>query len=152
MVDYFTKAAEFAPIPDKSADTVARADHDYWFMRYGMPEWMTTDNGTEFAGAFWHQLERFGIDHVQTSTYHLQSNGAVERLVRTMKDMLTAKIAGATHDWAALLPQLRMEVDNVDMVQWSGDVIKADPFFGRSRVRFRVPPWVSNTIARDHLA
>ena len=38
------------------------------------------------------------------------------------------------------------------LVQWSEDVIKADPFFGRSRVRFRVPPWVSNTIARDHLA
>ena len=32
------------------------------------------------------------------------------------------------------------------------DVITADPFLGRSRVRFRVPPWVSNTIARDHLA
>ena len=27
-------------------------------------------------------------------------------------------------------------------VQWSDDVIKADPFFGRSRVQFRVPPWV----------
>ena len=38
------------------------------------------------------------------------------------------------------------------MVQWSEDVIKADPFFGRSRVRFRVPPWGSNAIARDHLA
>ena len=38
------------------------------------------------------------------------------------------------------------------LVQWSEDVIKADPFFRRSRVRFRVPPWVSNTIARDHLA
>ena len=38
------------------------------------------------------------------------------------------------------------------MVQWSEDKIKADPFFGRSRVRFRAPPWVSNTIARDHLA
>ena len=37
-------------------------------------------------------------------------------------------------------------------VQWSEDKIKADPFFGRSRVRFRVRPWVSNTIARDHLA
>ena len=32
------------------------------------------------------------------------------------------------------------------------DVIKADPFFGRSWVRFRVPPCFSNTIARDHLA
>ena len=38
------------------------------------------------------------------------------------------------------------------LVQWSEDVIKAHPFFGRSRARFRVPPWVSNTIARDHLA
>ena len=28
----------------------------------------------------------------------------------------------------------------VNYVQWSEDVIKADPFFGRSRVRFRVPP------------
>ena len=37
------------------------------------------------------------------------------------------------------------------MLQWSEDVIKADHFFGRSRVRFRVPPWVSITIARDHL-
>ena len=61
MVDYFTIAAEFDPIPDKSADTVARAVREYWFMRYGMPEWVTTDNGTEFAGAFRHQLERFGV-------------------------------------------------------------------------------------------
>ena len=38
------------------------------------------------------------------------------------------------------------------VVQWSEDVMKADPFFGRSRARFRVPPWVSDTIARDHLA
>ena len=53
--------------------------------------------------------ERFGINRVQTSAYHPQSNGAVECLVRTMKDMLAAKFAGATHGWAALLPQLRME-------------------------------------------
>ena len=37
-------------------------------------------------------------------------------------------------------------------VQWLEDLIKADPFFQRSRVRFRVPPWVSKTIARDLLA
>ena len=39
-------------------------------------------------------------------------------------------------------------------VQWSEDVIKADLFFSnrRSRVRFRMPPLVSNTLARDHLA
>ena len=36
-------------------------------------------------------------------------------------------------------------------VQWSEDVINADPFFGRSWVRFHVPPWVSNIMARDYL-
>ena len=43
---------------------------------------------------------------------------------------------------------------NTCSVQWPEDVIKADPFFGRldSGVWFRVPPWVTNTIARDHLA
>ena len=54
MVDYFTKAVEFAPISDESADMVARAIHDYCFMRYGMPEWVTTDYGTECACAFRH--------------------------------------------------------------------------------------------------
>ena len=34
MVDCFTKAAEFVPIPDIGADTVARDVHDYWFMRH----------------------------------------------------------------------------------------------------------------------
>ena len=70
---------------------------------------MTTANGTEFVGAFRHLVEHFAIDRGQTAAYHPQSNGAVECLVRTMKDMLAAKTAGATHDWAALLPQLPME-------------------------------------------
>ena len=44
-------------------------------------------------------------------------------------------------------------MNNVNaLVQWSEDVIKGDPFFGRSRARFRLRPWVSNTIACDHIA
>ena len=109
VVDYFTKAAEFVVIPDKSAASVARAFHDSWVCRYGVPEWVTSDNGREFAGAFAHQLRRLGIEHVQTSAYHPQANGAVERLVRTMKEILAAKVAGAMHDWPAVMPQVRAE-------------------------------------------
>jgi transposase InsO family protein len=109
IVDYFTKAAEFAFLPDKQAATVARAFHDSWLMRYGLPEWLTSDNGSEFAGAFRHQLERFGVEHVPTSAYHPQSNGAAERLVATLKSILAAKVAGSLHDWPSLLPQTRME-------------------------------------------
>lgn len=38
MVAYLTKAAEFAPMPDKSSDNLAHDVHDYWFMLYGIPE------------------------------------------------------------------------------------------------------------------
>ena len=57
--------------------------------------------------------------------------------------------APAGEVWARLAPAGAAAAYTV---QWSEDVIKADPFFGRSWVRFRVPPWVSNAIARNHLA
>ena len=99
-------------------------------MRLGMPEWVTTDIGTVFAGAFRHQLERFGFKHVQTSSFDPQSNGAVERLVWLQKDMLALIIAGATHDWATLLPQLRLS-------KYSGDDRAQDthPLIWCTRIR-----------------
>ena len=109
VVDYFTKAAEFLFLADKTALAVARVLHDSWLMRYGCPTWLTSDNGTEFQGAFRHQLERFGIEHIHTSSHHPQSNGAAERVVQTLTSMLAAKVAGAMHDWRSMLPALRME-------------------------------------------
>ena len=41
--------------------------------------------------------------------HHPQSNGAAERVVRSVKTMLVAKIGNGHHDWPALLHQLRME-------------------------------------------
>jgi transposase InsO family protein len=109
VVDYFTKAAEILLLYDKQAATVARAFHDNWLMMHGYPTWLTSENGTEFGGLFRHQLERLGINHITTSTHHTQSNGAAERLVRTVKTILVAKIGNGHHDWPALLQQLRME-------------------------------------------
>ena len=44
-------------------------------------------------------------------------------------------------------------LSDLTCVHWSEDMLKLTPrFFGRSRVRLRMPPWVSNTIARDQLA
>jgi hypothetical protein len=109
VVDYFTKAAEFLFLPDETALSVAKVLHDGWPMRYGLPEWLTSDNGTEFQGAFRHQLERLSIEHVLTSSYHPQSNRAAERLVQSVNAMLYAKVANAMHDWRSLLPTIRME-------------------------------------------
>jgi hypothetical protein len=77
-------------------------------MRYRLPFWLTNDNGSQLAGACSHQLKRFRTEHVITSAFHPQSNGAAERFMATVKPILAAKAAGAVHDWPALLPEDRI--------------------------------------------
>jgi transposase InsO family protein len=43
-----------------------------------------------------------GIQHITTTAYHPQSNGAVERFHRRLKEALKAKLAGP--EWTAHLP------------------------------------------------
>ena len=66
VVDYFTKAAEFVFLLDSKAATVGRAFHDSWLLRYDLPTWLTSDNGTEFGGLLRHQLEILGVTHIHT--------------------------------------------------------------------------------------
>jgi hypothetical protein len=57
MVDYFTKAAEFAVVYDKTPASVAKAFYYTWICRYFVPSHVTSDNGTEFETDFVHWLQ-----------------------------------------------------------------------------------------------
>ena len=70
MVDYFTKVAEDEAIPEKAAMTIARRFLNAWIYRYGAPQYVTTDNGTDLLGDFDTMLHRLGIDHIFTSVEH----------------------------------------------------------------------------------
>ena len=107
MVDYFTKVAEYEAIPDKAAMTIARRFLNAWIYRYGAPQYVTTDNGTEFLGDFDTMLHCLGIDHIFTSVEHPQANGAVERLVRSLKTSLSAHCNNQLSAWKTSLPQMR---------------------------------------------
>jgi hypothetical protein len=48
MVDYFTKAAEFAVVYEKTPAAVAKAFYYTWICRYFVPAYVTSDNGAEF--------------------------------------------------------------------------------------------------------
>ncbi len=50
MVDYFTKVAEFGVVFSKGALDVSWSFWNAWVSRYGAPEHVTSDNGTEFGG------------------------------------------------------------------------------------------------------
>ncbi len=63
----------------------------------------TSDHGPQISSNVWSQLcYMLHITHRLTTAYHPESNGAVERLHRCLKDALRARTAAAT--WAEEIP------------------------------------------------
>ncbi len=61
----------------------------FWISRFGVPETITSERGLQFTSSLWLQLcEMLNISHKQTTSYHPESNGEVERLHRCLKDVL----------------------------------------------------------------
>lgn len=86
MMDRFTRWPEAMPMPDKTAETVARAIQMHWISRFGVPTTITSDQGRQFESAVFSSLMQLtGTDHLRTTPYHAQSNGLIERWHRTFK-------------------------------------------------------------------
>ena len=103
MVDRYTRWIEAAPLTDITSKTVARSFMLNWISRYGTPTHLTSDRGAQFTSMLWKNLmEMFGITLTQTTSYHPQSNGLVERCNRDIKTALIAQ-NNPTH-WVDNLP------------------------------------------------
>ena len=101
------------PIPDKSAKTVANAIVREVFCRRGIPESFLTDRGCEFDNqaltAIAHEL---GIDKKRISPLRPQANGNVERLNRTIGNMLSTATNGCGEDWDLEIPFVQFNYVN----------------------------------------
>jgi hypothetical protein len=53
-------------------------------------------------------LARLGVEHIHTSVAHPSANGAAERLVQSMKSLLSRHINDHPNAWLAALPHIRM--------------------------------------------
>ena len=121
IVDRTTRWPEAIPLSSTTAADCARALFDGWIQRFGVPATITSDRGAQFTSALWSSLcSLLSIDHQQTTAYHPQSNGLVERLHRRLKDALRARMAG--HDWAEQLPWVMLGIRSA-----SPDVDTASP-------------------------
>ena len=68
MIDGLTGKAEAIPIADQSATTCARAVYAEWIARYGVPEQLHSDRGTQFESALFAELcATFGVDKTRTT-------------------------------------------------------------------------------------
>jgi hypothetical protein len=106
IFDLFSGWVDCYPLPDKRNATVAKCFTDDYFPRAGFPEKLLCDNGGEFNHRdFRSYLELVGVEQINSTPVHPQSNGKIERFHRTMKEMLRKLCNGDRPQWQAKLPQ-----------------------------------------------
>jgi hypothetical protein len=89
VVDHYSKWCEAKVVADHGAKTAMKFLEDDVICRYGVPKFVLTNNGGEWAAEFDIMCRDYGIQHQRTVTQWLQCNGMAERLIKTIKHGIT---------------------------------------------------------------
>lgn len=109
MVDRWSRWPEAIPVKDIAATTCADALIRGWIARFGVPSNLTSDRGAQFTSALWAELGKtLAIKNINTTAYHPQANGLVERFHRTLKASLMA--TGEPAGWMGRLPHVLLGI------------------------------------------
>ena len=104
MMDRFSRWFEAVPLNDITAAEVAEKFYRNWICRFGAPDILVSDQGTQFESSLFNEvLRRLGIDRRRIAPYHPQANGLIERAHSTFKNSLKC-IADKVQCWEKALP------------------------------------------------
>ena len=85
VTEYLTKWVEAQAIPDKKGSTIAKYLFREIYARYGTPERMISDQGTEFLNETVEALNKImRVNGIHTTPYRPQTNGLTERTNQTL--------------------------------------------------------------------
>ena len=103
--DLFTKWPLAFAVLDKKTTRIARLVAEEVIPLFGVPECLLSDRGTNLLSNLMMELCKIlGIKKLNTTTYHPQCDGAVERFNRKLKTILRKHAAKFGCQWDRFLP------------------------------------------------
>ena len=105
FIDYLTKWPEVFATSDQTSLTIAELLVEHIISRHGVPSELLSDRGTTFLSKLMLDVYRLmGIWKSNTTAYHPQTDGLVERFHRTLTYMLAKSVQQDGKDWDQRLP------------------------------------------------
>jgi len=100
-IDHYSKWCEAKAVADHGAKTAAKFLEDDIIYRFGVPKFILTDNGGEWAAEFEVMCKDYAIQHQRTAPQWPQCNGMAEGMIKTIKQGITilATTPGNTDCW-----------------------------------------------------
>ncbi|GFO41228.1 Pol polyprotein [Plakobranchus ocellatus] len=103
IIDRNTRWPEAIPIPNITTAECVHALVGGWISRFGIPEDLSSDRGSQFTSALWTEMaRRLGVKVHRTTAFQTQVNRMVERFHCTLKAALKARLTG--NNWVEELP------------------------------------------------
>ena len=107
VTDHFTRFCQIYATKGRTSKEAADKIFNNFIMQFGWPERIHHDLGGEFNSKLFAELHRLtGIRASNTTPYHPMGDGQVERLNRTVINMLKTMSETAKKDWKKHLPKL----------------------------------------------
>ena len=106
--EYLTKWVECVPVPSIEASMIARLLVDEILCRHGAPRTLLSDRGSNFLSSLVSEVcKLLNTKKVNTTAYHPQTNGLVERFNNTLAEAISSFVSSNQQDWDVYIPAIQ---------------------------------------------